>query len=139
MFAARRKAIASEVKERMNAVTVSLPILHAGHPIWYQGRLVGIAADGEVYTVGWIDPSERSLFRALGAAVLEAPSLDADGQFSLATYCLLPDEIWLDREDWPDELIARTVGVPLDVVHRRRDLPPLGANYADTVLEPVCA
>ena len=117
----------------------SLPVLHAGHPIWYKDRLAGVASNGEVYAVGWVDPSERLVLRALAVAIFEAPSLDPDQQFSFAAYYLLPDEVWLEVERWPDDLIERTVGVPLEIVRRRRELPSLGVNYATKEAEAICA
>jgi hypothetical protein len=123
----------------MNGLLEALPILHAGHPIWYKGQLAGVAANGEVYAVGWAEPADRLVLRALAVAAFEAPSLDPDQQLSFAAYYLLPDDIWCDIERWPDELIARTVGVPIDVVRRRRALPPLGLKNADTTDAKVCA
>jgi hypothetical protein len=117
----------------------SLPILHAGHPIWYRGRLAGVAANGEVYTVGWASTGDRLVLRALAIAAFEGPHLDADGQFSFAAYYLLPDEVWTEVERWPDELIENTVGVPIELVRRRRILPSLGVKSAETTIEPVCA
>ncbi|SRR5258708_18657660 len=117
----------------------SLPVLHAGHPIWYHDRLAGVAANGEVYAIGWTDPSERLVLRALAVAVFEAPSLDPDQQFSFAAYYLLPDDVWHEVERWPDDLIERTVGVPVEIVRRRRTLPPLGLKYADNDAVVACA
>ncbi len=117
----------------------SLPILHAGHPIWYRGRLAAIAANDEVYSVGWTDGADRLVVRAMAVAVFEAPQLDSDGQLSFAAYYLLPDEVWDEVERWPDELIERTVGVPQDLIRRRRSLPSLGPKSATQEAETVCA
>lgn len=117
----------------------ALPVIHSGHPVWYRGQLAGVAANGEVTTIGWLDAAARLVVRALAAAVFEAPQLDPDQQFSFASYCLLPDEIWNDMEGWPDELIERIVGVPADVIRRRRSLPSLGATISDGGYERACA
>jgi hypothetical protein len=101
--------------------------------------LLGIAANGEVYSAGWVSPGERLVLRALGVAIFEAPSLEPDQQLGFAAYYLLPDEVWSEVERWPDELIERTVGVPLDVIQRRRSLPPLGVKFAAPEAEAVCA
>ena len=123
----------------MRSIEESLPVIHAGHPIWYRGQLMGVAASGEVTTVGWVGGADRLVVRALAVAAFEAPHLDPDQQFSFAAYFLLPDDIWNDVERWPDELIERTVGVPGDVVSRRRSLPTLGFGRDPQRAEPVCA
>jgi hypothetical protein len=101
--------------------------------------LLGVAANDEVYAVGWVTPGERLVLRALAVATFEEPSLDPDQQLSFAAYYLLPEETWSDVERWPDELIERTVGIPLDVIQRRRSLPPLGVKLAAYEMEAVCA
>ncbi len=117
----------------------SLPILHAGHPLWYRGRLVGVAVDGEVYTVGWVEPSERQVVRAIGLAALEAPHFTPDQQLGFAAYYLLPPERWRTLRALPDELIARMAGLPLDLVARRRQLPELGVGDDEVDEEIACA
>ena len=119
----------------MRELPETLPILHAGHPIWYRGRLAGVAANGEVYTVGWTNPADRLVIRALGIAAFDGPHLDADGQFGFAAYYLLPDDVWDDVQRWPDELIEKTTGVPVELVRRRRILPGLGVKCADVLAE----
>src|ERR1700676_1424410 len=104
----------------VTSIQEALPVINAGHPVWYRGQLVGVAANGEITTIGWVDGADRLVLRALAVAIFEAAQLDPDQQFSFAAYYLLPDEIWNDVERWPDELIERTVGVPLDVIARRR-------------------
>ena len=103
----------------------SLPILHLAHPIWYQGRLAAVAANGEVYAVGWVEPDQRPVLRAMALAVFEAPFLAPDQQLGFAAYYLLPSERWRTLCSLPDELIAQQTGLPLDLIRRRRALPSL--------------
>jgi hypothetical protein len=112
----------------------SLPILHLAHPIWYQGRLAAVAANGEVYAVGWVEPGQRPVLRAMALAVFEAPFLAPDQQLGFAAYYLLPSERWRALCSLPDELIARQTGLPLDLIRRRRALPPLPGD--ETVVPP---
>jgi len=116
-----------------------LPILHAGLPIWYQGRLAAVAVDGEVYSVGWVEPGDRAVLRAMALAALEAPQLTPDQQFSFAAYYLLSEEVWNDLRALPDELIARREGVPVELVRRRRSLPDLMTGATTANRAPVCA
>src|SRR4051794_28152873 len=102
-----------------------LPQLSAGHPIWYRGQLAGVAANGEVFSFGWVDGRERQVLRALALAAFEAPQLSPDQHFSFAAYYLLPDEVWAGVRHLADEMIARTTTVPVEVVRRRRSLPDL--------------
>jgi hypothetical protein len=103
----------------------SLPILHAALPVWYRGNLVGLVANGEVFTLGWVEPRERPVVRALALAALEAPSFTPQQQLGFAAYYLLPDERWHDLSWLPDDVIATTTGLPLDVILYRRTLPSL--------------
>jgi hypothetical protein len=123
----------------VNIVSENLPPLSAGHPIWYRGQLAGIAANGEVYSFGWVDGRERRLIRALGLAALEAPQLSPDQQFSFAAYYLLPEETWCEVWQMSDDLIALTTSVPVEVVRRRRVLPDLGLSKRPGYIESACA
>jgi hypothetical protein len=123
----------------MSAVANAMPILHAGHPIWYRGELAGVAANGEVYTVGWIEPRDRLVVRALAIAAFEAPHLTEDQQLSFAAYYVLPEERWEQLQHLPDELIGLTEGLPVDVVTRRRTLPALGLSRGRAADEVACA
>jgi hypothetical protein len=116
-----------------------LPILHAALPIWRRGQLVGLVANGEVFTVGWVEPRERSVLRALTIAAQESPSFTPDQQFSFAAYYLLPEERWVDLAWMPDELIASTTGLPVDLVEHRRSLLSLGLSCPTDQIVGVCA
>lgn len=118
-------------------MTASLPILHAGHPIWYRSQLAGVAANGEVYAAGWIEPRERPVLRALALAAFEAPHFSPDQQLSFAAYYLLPGDRWADLRGMPDDLIAQTTNLPVEIVQRRRTLPSLG--LVDVAVEPESA
>lgn len=117
----------------------ALPVLHAAHPIWYQGRLRAVTIADEVYTVGWVEPRERLVLRAMALAISEAPRLTADQQLSFAAYYLLPEEQWAKLRSWPDDLIARQTGLPIDLVQRRRSLPPLDSREPSVASDTVCA
>ena len=78
----------------MSQAPDALPILHAGHPIWYHGDLAAVVSDGEVYSIGWIGGRDRPVVRAMALAVGEAPHLTSDQQLSFAAYSLLPEERW---------------------------------------------
>ena len=123
----------------MNFVSESLPSLSAGLPIWYRGQIAGLAANGEVFSFGWVDQQERRVIRALALAAFEAPHLSPDQHFSFAAYYLLPEETWSDLRQLPDELIALSTAVPLEVVRRRRSLPDLGTAVPPRMLEAACA
>jgi hypothetical protein len=123
----------------VNVVCEVLPPLSAGHPIWYRGQLAGIAANGEVFSFGWVDGRERRVLRALALAAFEAPHLSPDQQFSFAAYYLLPEEVWCDVRHLADELVALTTSLPVEVVHRRRSLPDLGLEVFPRLVEAACA
>jgi hypothetical protein len=123
----------------VNAPVNALPILHAGHPIWYRGRLAAVASDDEVYAVGWLDQRDRPVVRAMALAAFEAPHLTADQQFSFAAYYLLPEERWDQLQKHCDEVVALLTGLPRDVVERRRILPSVRTSFAEPTLESVCA
>ena len=116
-----------------------LPILHAGHPICYHGQVRAVAIDDEVYSVGWVEPRERPVLRAMALAAFDAPYFSPDQQLSFAAYYLLPEDRWIDLADLPDELIALQTGLPLDLVQRRRSLPSVEPASADAAPEAVCA
>lgn len=122
-----------------NVTTGSLPILNAGHPILFRGDLVGVVSDGEIFAVGWIEPRDRPVVRAMGLAILEAPHFTADQQFSFAAYYLLPEELWDDLQVMPDELIARRTDLPLDLIRCRRGLPSLAFRDAIPTPDDICA
>lgn|GEM_PF-4239054 len=124
---------------RTDFTTDTLPILNAAYPIVYRGDLVGVVADGEIYAAGWIEGCDRPVVRAMGLAIIEAPQLTPDQQFSFAAYYLLPEEIWDDLQDVPDELIARRVNLPLDIIRCRRNLPALGLRVLPGSPEDICA
>lgn len=119
--------------------TEGLPILNAGHPLWYRGRLVGVASHGEAYTVGWIAPPDRPVIRAMALAVLEAPDLSEAQQLAFAAYYLLPEERWAILASRPDELIAARTGLPLDLVRCRRGLPALDGESVVSATHCICA
>jgi len=123
----------------VNIASENLPPLSAGHPIWYRGQLAGIAANGEVFTFGWVEGRDRRLLRALGLAAFEAPQLTPDQQFSFAAYYLLPEESWCELRQLPDELIALSTWLPVELVRRRRSLPELGLTIPTRCVEAVCA
>ena len=123
----------------MNFVSDSLPTLSAGTPIWYGGQLAGIAANGEVFSFGWVEGRERRVLRALALAAFEAPHLSSDQHFSFAAYYLLPEESWAEVRHLPDELAALSTSLPLEVVRRRRALPDLGIATTPLLLEAACA
>ena len=123
----------------MNVVSENLPPLSAGFPIWYRGQIAGIAANGEVFSFGWVDGRERRVLRALALAAFEAPHLSEDQQFSFAAYYLLPEESWMEIRHLPDELIGLSTTLPLEVVRRRRSLPDLGIATHPQLLEAACA
>ena len=123
----------------MNIVSENLPPLSAGLPIWYRGQIAGIAANGEVFSFGWVDGRERRVLRALALAAFEAPEMSADQHFSFAAYYLLPDESWVEVRHLPDELIALSTSLPLEVVRRRRSLPDLGIAQPPRLIEAACA
>ena len=127
------------MSQAVNYVVDSLPVLHAGHPIWYRGRIRAVAIDDEVYSVGWVEPRERPVLRAIALAVSEAPYFTPDQQLSFAAYYLLPENRWDDLRSTPDELIALHTGLPLDVVQRRRSLPSVETNAADVAASIACA
>ena len=106
----------------------SLPILHAGHPIWYRGRVAAVTVDGEVYSIGWAEPADRTVLRALALAASEAPYFTANQQLGFAAYYLLPDERWGNLRLLPDEAIERATGLPIDLIACRRALPPLDSS-----------
>lgn len=122
-----------------DVATGTLPILNAGHPIVFRGDLVGVVSDGEIFAVGWIEPRDRPVVRAMGLAILEAPHFIAEQQFSFAAYYLLPEEIWSDLEPMPDELIARRTDLPLDLIRCRRGLPSLAFRSATPAPNEICA
>ncbi|MGH2461352.1 MAG: hypothetical protein ACRDIY_21045 [Chloroflexota bacterium] len=127
------------MSQLLGQVGDALPILHAGHPIWYRGQLRAVAIGDEVYSVGWVEPRDRSVIRALALAVSEAPYFTSDQQLSFAAYYLLPEARWDDLHGLPDELVALQTGLPLDLIERRRVLPrvePIGAGEEP---EAVCA
>lgn len=117
----------------------SLPILHAGHPIWYRDQLRAVAIGDEVYSVGWVEPRDRPVIRALALAIGEAPRFSPDQQLSFAAYYLLPEERWGDLQSMPDELIALQTGLPLDLIQRRRALPRVEPLRETETTEAVCA
>lgn len=129
------------MNEWVRRLDEALPTLHAAHPIWYQGKLRAVTVADEVYTVGWVEPEERLVLRAMALAVSEAPRLTADQQLSFAAYYLLPEERWASLQALPDELIARQAGVPIELVQRRRSLPALGTGTEAAIADPitVCA
>ncbi|HEX5416041.1 MAG TPA: hypothetical protein VFZ25_10275 [Chloroflexota bacterium] len=122
-----------------NGATGTLPILNAGHPIVFRGDLVGVVSDGEIFAVGWIEPRDRPVVRAMGLAILDAPHFTPDQQFAFAAYYLLPEELWDDLRVMPDELIARRTDLPLDLIRCRRGLPSLAFRDALPVPEVICA
>jgi hypothetical protein len=120
----------------------ALPILHAAHPIWYRGNLVAVASQGEVFSVDWLSGPDRTVVRALGLAVVEAPYLTPDQQLDFAAYFLLPEERWGDLQALTDDCIASQAALPVDLVRRRRTLPTLGLNLAEVPDVPpvaICA
>jgi hypothetical protein len=123
----------------MTSLSNTLPILHAGHPIWYRGELAGVAANGEMYAVGWTEPKDRPVLRALALATFEAPQLTPDQQYSFAAYYVLPEERWVELQLLSDDLIALTECLPIDVVRRRRSLPSLGLATARDDVPAMCA
>lgn len=125
----------------MNAVSPlmsSLPVLHAGHPIWYRGELAAIASGGEVYSVGWLSGPDRQVVRAMALAAFDAPQLTSDQQLSFAAYYLLPEERWDDLRSLSDDLAARVTGLPIELVERRRTLPSVRVD-ALPAAESICA
>jgi hypothetical protein len=123
----------------VNSIVHALPVLHAGHPIWYRGRLAAVACDEEVYSVGWLEQRDRPVVRAMALAVFEAPHLTADQQFSFAAYYLLPEERWDDLRAASDETIACLTGLPVDLVQRRRVLPSVRTSFATPEPAAICA
>lgn len=123
----------------MNLLEGTLPSLHAAHPIWYRGQLAAVTVDEEVYSVGWADPADRLVLRAMALGLQDAPYFTAEQQLSFAAYYLLPEERWCDLALMTDELISRTTGLPLDLIHRRRELPPLGFECPDRAEAAACA
>ena len=117
----------------------SLPILHAGHPIWYRGELRAVVTGDEVYSVGWVEPRDRPVIRALALAASEAPFFTPDQQLSFAAYYLLPEARWTGLRSMPDELIALQTGLPLDLIQRRRTLPTVEPVDAEATLQAACA
>jgi hypothetical protein len=123
----------------VNFVSETLPPLSAGLPIWYRGQLAGIAANGEVFSFGWVDGRERRVLRALALAAFDAPEMSPDQHFSFAAYYLVPDETWVELRHLPDELIALSTSLPLDVIRRRRSLLELGVARPALLVEAACA
>ena len=123
----------------MNSTVHALPILHAGHPIWYHGEVAAVAGNGEVYTLGWLDSRDRPVVRAMAIAAFEAPHLSADQQLSFAAYYLLPEERWDDLRGASDEVVALATGLPLDLIERRRILPSVRTSFSTTECDAVCA
>ena len=123
----------------MKIATDSLPLLHAGHPIWYRGQLAGVAANGEVFSCGWVEARERKVIRALAIAALEAPHLSPEQQLGFAAYYLLPDERWIDLQHLSNDLIAVTTSLPVDLILCRRSLPDLGLMTTSALAEAACA
>jgi len=117
----------------------TLPILNAGLPIWYHGKLAAVAVDGEVYSVGWVEPGDRSVLRAMALASFDAPHFTSDQQFSFAAYYLLPEDLWCDLQALPDELIARHAELPVDLVRRRRILPSVEPRACPECPVSACA
>jgi len=117
----------------------SLPVLNAGLPIWYRGKLAAVAVDGEVYSVGWVEAGDRSVVRAMALAAFDAPHFTPDQQFSFAAYYLLPDDLWCDLQALPDELIAQHAELPVDLVRRRRILPSVEPRACSECPVPACA
>ncbi len=128
-----------KVNQAINHVGDVLPVLHAGHPIWYRGQVRAVAAGDEVYSIGWVEPRERPVLRAMALAVFEAPSLTPDQQLSFAAYYLLPEDTWRDLRQMPDELVALHTGLPLDLIQRRRTLPTVDPVPGDLPREAACA
>jgi hypothetical protein len=127
------------VQHTTNTIADALPILHAAHPVWYRGRLRAVVADDSVYSVGWVEPRERPVIRAMALATVEAPYFTPDQQLSFAAYYLLPEERWADLRAMPDEIIALRTGLPLDVVQRRRTLPSVDITTIEPEAETACA
>lgn len=129
----------SQMNELAGQVSEALPILHAGHPVWYRGQLRAVTLGEEVYSVGWVEPRDRTVIRALALAASEAPHFSADQQLSFAAYYLLSEERWENLRHLPDELIALQTGLPLDLIQRRRTLPRVDPVREDEPLAAVCA
>ncbi len=127
------------MNQSVHYVGDSLPILHAAHPIWYRGQVRAVAVGDEVYSIGWVEPPERPVLRAMALAIIDAPSFSPDQQLSFAAYYLLPEEKWRDLRQMPDELIARRTGLPLDLIQRRRSLPTVDPVSDDHAAEAACA
>ena len=123
----------------MNSTIHALPILHAGHPIWYRGEVAAVASNGEVFTVGWLDTQDRPVVRAMAIAAFEAPHLSDDQQFSFAAYFLLPEERWDDLCRASDEVVALATGLPIDLIRRRRILPSVRTAFCTPERDVVCA
>jgi hypothetical protein len=138
-IATRRSKKNQSMRCAVTVVSENLPPLSAGFPIWYRGQVAGIAANGEVFSFGWVDGRERRVLRALALAAFEAPHMSADQHFSFAAYCLLPEESWKEVRHLPDELIALSTSLPLEVVRRRRSLPDLGIATPPRLIEAACA
>jgi len=127
------------MSEQVRNVGDALPMLHAAHPIWYRGQVRAVAIADEVYSVGWIEPRDRPVLRAMALAVFEAPYFTPDQQLSFAAYYLLPEGRWSDLRGLPDELVALRTGLPIDVVQRRRSLPSVEPVAVDREPDSVCA
>lgn len=127
------------MNQSVNYVGESLPILHAAHPIWYRGQIRAVAVGDEVYSVGWVEPRERPVLRAMALAIADAPYFTPDQQLSFAAYYLLPEADWRELRQLPDELIALRTGLPVDLIQRRRSLPSVEPEPIDCAPEAVCA